>query len=223
MTLEICTDASIRTFQCGNVQRTFGCAGALSIPTMEEDYLFSQDTTNNRSELLAIYLGLKLGKRIMDANPGVYDSITIYSDSQFGIFGLTKWMPNWMRTRDANGIIYGSDGKPVKNQELFMCILTYITINNLRVMFRHCKGHVRYTSTKKLQQANETYFKSNGVYLRPEDIFKLAYYNDIVDRTTREKLQTINPDYYSVMDYANNYQIMAKYVIPTNYIGYIGE
>lgn len=218
--LEICTDASIKTFTNG---RVFGCAGALCITTMEQEYLISQDTTNNRSELLGVYLGLKLGKRIMDENPGMYDNIIIYSDSQFSIFGLTKWMPTWMKTMDKNGIIYGSDGKPVKNQELFMCILSFIVSNNLKVTFRHCSGHVRYTSTKMLVKANDVYYRSNGMYLRPEDIYKLAYYNDIVDRTTREKLQTINPDLYPVMDYSHNYQMMTKFVVPHNYRKFIGD
>ena len=217
--LEICTDASIRTFPNG---RIFGCAGAMCITTMEQDYLVSQDTTNNRSELLGVYLGLKLGKRIMDENPN-YESMIIYSDSQFAIFGLTKWMPGWMRSKDANGIIYGSNGKPVKNQELFMCILSYITSNNLKVSFRHCSGHVRYSSTKMLILANSTFYKSNGYYLRPEDIYKISFYNHIVDNTTRKYLDNINPDDYPVMDYSNNYQVMAKYVVPSNYINFIGD
>ena len=217
--LEICTDASIRTFPNG---RVFGCAGALCITTMEQDFLISQDTTNNRSELLAIYLGLKLAKRIMDKNPN-FDSVIIYSDSQFGIFGLTKWMHGWMRNMDNNGVIYGSNGKPVKNQELFMCILSYIAINNLKVTFRHCSGHVRYTSIKCLKDANEVFYKSNGFYLKPEDIYKLAYYNDIVDNATRDYLQNINPDLYPIMDYSNNYQVMTKYVVPNNYLNYIGD
>jgi ribonuclease HI len=217
--LEICTDASIRKFPNG---RTFGCAGALCITTMEQEYLISQDTTNNRSELLAVYLGLKLGKRIMDENPN-YESLIIYSDSQFAIFGLTKWMSGWMKTKDINGIIYGSNGKPVKNQELFMCILSFITSNKLRVVFRHCSGHVRYTSTKMLREANDVFYKSNGVYLRPEDIYKIAYYNDIVDVSTRQQLQNINPDVYPVLDYSNNHRVMTRYSVPSNYTDYIGE
>ena len=217
--LEICTDASIRTFPNG---RVFGCAGALCITTLEQDYLISQDTTNNRSELLGIYLGLKLGKRIMDEHPE-YDSMVIYSDSQFAVFGLTRWMQGWMKNKDHNGIIYGSNGKPVKNQELFMCILSYITSNQLKVTFRHCSGHVRYTSIKMLRLANEAYYKSNGEYLRPEDIYKLAYYNDIVDNSTREYLQRVNPDIYPKMDYSNNHNIMTKYIVPNNYTKFIGE
>lgn len=218
--LEICTDASIRVFPNG---RTFGCAGALCITTLQQDYLISQDTTNNRSELLGVYLGVKLGERIMRENPGMYDSIMIFSDSQLAILGLNKWIDSWMQNRDANGVMYGSTGKPVKNQELFMCIISFITTHKLKVYFRHCSGHVRTTSPKMLREANETYHKFNGSYLRPEDIYKIAYYNDIVDRNTRHYLSKIDPDDYPILDYSNNYQAMTKYVVPENYRNYIGD
>lgn len=218
--LEICTDASIRKFPNG---RIFGCAGALSITTMEQDLLVSQDTTNNRAELLGVYLGLKLGKDIMDRNPGIYDKIVIFSDSQFAIFGLTKWMSSWIKTRDNDGIIYGSNNKPVKNQELFMCILSYMVSNNLKVEFKHVQGHVKY-SIKTLKKANDVYFRSNGEYLRPEDVYKLAYYNNMIDNVTREHLNTINPDMYPEMDYSKVYQnVMAKFVVPNDYKNFIGD
>jgi len=218
-TLEICTDASIKTFRNG---RVFGCSGALSITTMEQEYLITQDTTNNRSELLGVLLGLQLGKKIIDRQPGVFNYICIYSDSQFAIFGLTRWMDGWLKTKDANGIMYGSNGKAIKNQELFMCILSYITSNNLKVIFRHCSGHVRFTSPKMLKLANDAFYRSNGMYLRPEDIYKISYYNSIVDNTTRQKLQTINPDAYPIMDYTEDYRNMTKYIIPNNYKDYLG-
>lgn len=218
--LEIFTDASIRKYDNG---RVFGCAGALETATMREEYLISQDTTNNRSELLAVYLGLKLAKKIMDNNPGYYDRVILYSDSQFAIYGLTRWMSTWMKTKDQNGVIYGSNGYPVKNQELFMCILSFITTNKLKVSFKHCAGHVRYTSTKMLAKANDTFYKSNGTYLRPEDIYKVSYYNDLVDMTTREKLDTINPNDYPILHYENNYNMMTNYIVPSNYMEYMGD
>ena len=45
-----------------------------------------------------------------------------------------------------------------------------------------------------LQKANETFKRSNGFYLRPEEIYKISYYNDIVDKTSRAKLEGINPN-----------------------------
>lgn len=216
--LEICTDASIRTFPNG---RVFGCAGALSITTGHSDYRISQDTTNNRSELIGIYLGVRLAENILLSNPGVFSEVKLYSDSQFGIFGLTRWMDNWLRNQDINGILYGSNGLPVKNQELFKAIITYLTTHGLRIKMLHQPGHVKLNKKDKLAEANEVFFNSNGYYLKPEDIYKISYYNDIVDRTSREKLQSINPDQYRVMDYSGNYNVLCRYVIPQNYKEYV--
>jgi ribonuclease HI len=217
-TLEICTDASIRTFENG---RVFGCAGALCINTGESEYVISQDTTNNRSELLGIYLGIRLAEKIYLNNPDAYDEIKLYSDSQFGIFGLTRWMDAWLERSDPNGILYGTNNKPVKNQELFKAIITYLTTHNMRVKMLHQSGHVSLGNTKKLAEANAVFLNSNGYLLRPEEIYKISYYNDIVDRTSRDKLQYVNPNDYPVMDYSENYNVMCSYVIPANYKEYV--
>ena len=217
--LEICTDASIRTYPNG---RTFGCSGTMCINNAEQYNLIFQDTTNNRAELLAIYIGIKLGEKIMKENPGLYDGIILYSDSQFGIFGLTKWMDGWMKNRDSNGVMYGSNRKPVKNQDLFVCILSYIALNQIPVKFLHCSGHVRYTSCKNLVKANETFNKANGFYLRPEDIYKISYYNDIVDRNTKAVLEDIDPDAYSIIPPVQDYsQFMRECIIPPYYKQFI--
>lgn len=211
--LEIYTDASIRTFNNG---RIFGCSGALCPTTNESRCIIVPDTTNNRSELLAIYLGVQLANEIINRNNNIYSQIFIYSDSQFSIFGLTRWINQWLKTIDKNGIMYGSNNKPVKNQELFAMILSYITVNNLNICFRHQAGHVRYTSVKMLAKANETFYKSNGYYLKPEDIYKISYYNDLVDKTTRSKLDGVNPNDYpiSTIDQNNN---LVRYIIPKDF------
>ena len=217
-TLEICTDASTKTFENG---RTFGCAGAICINTNEEKYIISQDTTNNRSELLAIYLGIKLAEDIMLRNPGVYTDIRLYSDSQFGIFGLTRWMDAWLNSQDANGIMYGTNKLPVKNQELFKAIITYLTTHQLRIQMLHQLGHVKLASKGALAHANKIFHRSNGFWLRPEDVYKISLYNNVVDKNSREKLQHINPDDYPVMNYNNGHTVMCQYVIPVNYKEYV--
>lgn len=215
MQLEIYTDASIKTFNNG---RTFGCSGALCTTTEESRYIITPDTTNNKSELLGVFLGLQLAKEIMDRNPNMYNGVYIYSDSQFSIFGLTRWIYGWMKTADSNGVIYGSNKQPVKNQELFMMILNYISANGLNVFFRHQAGHVRYTSQKMLSKANETFFRSNGYYLKPEEIYKISYYNDIVDKTSRAKLDGVNPDDFQIINASLQ---PVRYVIPRNFKQYL--
>lgn len=216
MILEIYTDASIRTYPNG---RTFGCSGTLCATTGESRYIITPDTTNNKSELLAIYTGVVLADNTRRSMSEPCE-IHLYSDSQFGVFGLTKWIYGWLRNTDSNGIMYGSNKKPVKNQELFAMILSYLSMNKLKVNFHHIAGHVRYTSTKMLAKANETYKASNGVYLRPEDIYKVSYYNDIVDKTSRLKLDSINPNEFPILNDNNSIQ-MCSYVIPDDFRHFI--
>ena len=62
MILEVYTDASIKTYPNG---RTFGCSGAICPTTGESIYSINPDTTNNKSELRAIYIGVQLIKDII--------------------------------------------------------------------------------------------------------------------------------------------------------------
>ena len=217
MVLEIYTDASIKAFDNG---RTFGCSGALCATNGESIYNINPDTTNNRSELIAIYNGVVLADNIRKRINELCQ-VHLYSDSQFGVFGLTKWIYGWIKTMDDNGIMYGSNGQPVKNQELFAMILSYLSINKLKVNFHHMAGHVRYTSTKMLSKANDTFNKSNGYYLRPEDIYKISYYNDIVDKTSRAKLDNINPNEFPIVGNGCDYITMVNYKIPEDFKNYI--
>ena len=70
------------------------------------------------------------------------------------------------------------------------------------------------------KKANETYKASNGVYLRPEDIYKVSYYNDIVDKTSRLKLDSINPNEFPILNDNNSIQ-MCSYVIPDDFRHFI--
>jgi ribonuclease HI len=216
--LEIFTDASIRKFPNG---RVFGCSGAMNIMNADESYTIFQDVTNNRAELLAIYMGIRLGHKQLLTNPNL-KYIVLYSDSQFGIFGLTKWLDSWMSRRDSNGVMYGTNSSPVKNQDIFACILVYIACNRIPVKFLHCSGHVRMTSQKMLAKSNETFKKANGFYLRPEEVYKAAYYNELVDQNTRALLNNVNPDDYPIIIPNEDYSCyMRTNPIPSDYKQFI--
>ena len=215
--LEICVDASMKNLD----NRTFGCSGAYCINNNMEKYIISPDSTNNRSELLAIYIGIKLAHSIINQFPNTYDGIIIYSDSKFSVYGLTKWIHHWVATQDGYGIFYGTNGAPVANQELFKAIITYCVTNNIIVKLYHQKGHVKYTSVKNLNNANQIFLKSNGFYLKPEDIYKISYYNDIIDNKTRNKLNRINPNDYPILNYNIGTKEMVRYMIPNNFYQFI--
>lgn len=218
-TLEVCVDASLRKFEDG---RIFTCSGALSINSKDEHYIITPDSTNNRGELLAIYLGIRLLEKESLANPGMYKHLALYSDSTFCIYGLTRWMDGWLRNTDNQGVMYGTNRLPVKNQELFAMIITYACVHKLVIHFYHQKGHVNQNSEAQLVRGNEIFFRSNGFYLAPEDIFKVSFYNNIVDQNSRLILAGTDESKYPPFVYPNHSDIqMTRYVIPDNYKEFI--
>ena len=215
--LEICTDASLKTFMPSN--RVFTCSGAISINSTQEKYIVTADSTNNRGEILAIYLGVKLAKEESEKNH--YDAINIYSDSKFAIFGLREWMQGWLKTEDSKGIIYGSNKQPVKNQELFKMVITYCTLNNIKINFYAQRGHINPNSPKQLAKANKYFQQANGFLLKPEDIFKISFYNDIVDKNSRGILSSVDETHYPKRIINSDGINMCRYIIPKNFKDYI--
>lgn len=216
--LEICCDASIKTYDNG---RTFGCGGAIAIGLNQEKFTIIPDTTNNRSELIAAYDAILLAGNILDTHPNEYDDVFIYSDSKFVVYGLKVWMNGWLRRRGEDGLLYNYNNQPVKNQELFLMIISYLVTNNLKFKFRHQKGHVKYGTEKGLNIARKVFYESNGYYPDNDLISRISLYNAIIDDHTRNKLQNLNTDAYPIMNYDNDYKRMCTYVIPRNYKEYI--
>lgn len=68
-------------------------------------------TTNNRMELMAAIQGLEALKRP--------SQVTLTSDSQYLLKGITEWLPNWIR----KGWITASR-QPVKNVDLWKRLVT---------------------------------------------------------------------------------------------------
>lgn len=211
--IEICCDASIKTFPNG---RTFGCAGAIVVGLNIERFKIVPDCTNNIAELIALYTALQLAKEFRDKG---YLDITIYADSKFAVYGTKVWMENWISNMDINGILRNYSGQPVKNQKLFKMILSYIVSNKLTIKLRHQKGHVKLTQDK-LAKANKVFYESNGYYLSYNDIYKISLYNNIIDKDTRDKLQYVNTEDYPMNDESSKIDL-CKYVIPDNYSEYI--
>jgi ribonuclease HI len=83
------------------------------------------DTTNNKMELLAVIKALRtIQKKGFSGNP-----ITLYSDSQYVIKGITEWIKGW-KTRNF---------KDVKNTELWK-ELDSLTINK-KIEWKWVKAH----------------------------------------------------------------------------------
>lgn len=180
--LNIFTDASITK---SIYDETIGCAGAIC---MEDNNLCKfeilRDSTNNISEITAVKLAVQLALENRDK----FDVINIWADSQWSIYGMTKWIRSWMSTM-INGVIYNSSGYPVKNQQIFLSIIKMIVQNNLRVNFYHIKGHVDPYNIKSIAHAVSVFKRSNGIAISRDKMFRYCKMNDMVDNKTREFLQ----------------------------------
>jgi ribonuclease HI len=90
-------------------------------------------TTNNRMELTAALNGL------MQAPPA--QAINLYTDSQYLINGITKWVVGWQK----NGW-KTRDGHDVENQDLWQQLLGYRAAH---VSWHYVKGHNGHTLNER--------------------------------------------------------------------------
>ena len=63
-----------------------------------------------------------------------------------------------------------------------------------------------------MANANRDFHTSNGFVLRPENIFKISFYNDIVDKNSRQVLEGINPDMFPLRN-INEQNEICRYII----------
>ena len=88
----------------------------------------SQHTTNNKMEMQAAIAALEFFKLSAQTQP-----ITLYTDSEYLINSITKWMPGWKRKGWKK-----SDGNPVQNQDLLEIL---DQLNSRLIQWQHVRGH----------------------------------------------------------------------------------
>jgi ribonuclease HI len=189
--LNIFVDASVLKTQ----NETIGCPGCLVVRTdiygntIETEYIdyITRDSTNNRSEIRAIRLGIE--KALKYRNP--FQKINLFSDSNLCIQSITNWIFTWIRgLRDE--VIYNSSNTPVINQDMIIDVINTILSNNLDINIFHQKGHV--TGTKEsIFHATEVFKETNKINtdIDLELIKAISYFNNIVDIRTKESLQML--------------------------------
>lgn len=105
-----------------------GYGGILIYKGIEKEYSgFADNTTNNRMELTAVIMGLKMLKEPVE--------IDIYSDSAYTVNAfLEGWIENWI-----NNNWRTAGKKPVQNVELWQELLELIRPH--KVTWHKVKGH----------------------------------------------------------------------------------
>lgn len=94
-------------------------------------------TTNNRMELMAAIQGLEALKTPCH--------VSLYSDSQYVLKGISEWMPNWLKRGWKN-----SAGEPVKNQDLWQRLQLAASLH--KVNWHWVKGHNGHPDNERVDQ-----------------------------------------------------------------------
>ncbi|BBD61341.1 ribonuclease H [Nostoc sp. HK-01] len=85
-------------------------------------------TTNNKMEMQAAIAALKYFHTSQQSQP-----ITLYTDSEYLINCVTKWVKNWKRKGWKK-----ADGNPVQNQDLLEVL---DELNTRQITWQHVRGH----------------------------------------------------------------------------------
>lgn len=193
MIINIFCDASIDT----NVH--IACGGCLivmqnddgSIEPMYHRLCLQTNATNNSSEILAIYTGIKEAIQLKCAYPNAI--FRLFSDSKISLYGLRDWIKNWIKNSQLRGteVLISSSGQPVANQQYFIKIFNVIVDTNLCIEFYHQRGHVGQAGGVSKEKARAQFIKANKTSpeLMGVDINMLCEYNNYIDEVTRNTVQ----------------------------------
>jgi ribonuclease HI len=116
------------------------------------EHFINSPITNQRAELYAILIALEKIKNISNNN-----NIELYTDSQYSIDCLTKWVKTWTR----NGW-KSKFNKPVKNQDIIKSIVNIL--NNYNISFHHVKAHTNKTDFISICNAKADKLATSGIH-----------------------------------------------------------
>jgi len=118
---------------CGqNTDRVGGYAAVVLYGNKRREITGSAiKTTNNQMELMAVITALRAIGRLFN---GIPCDVTVTSDSEYVIKGITTWLPKWQRAGWKTAA-----HKPVKNKELWMELSRLV--GRHKVKFEWTRGH----------------------------------------------------------------------------------
>jgi ribonuclease HI len=121
-----------------------------------------RNTTNNRMEMSAAIQGLQALKR-----PSV---VTVYSDSQYLIKGITSWIHKWKKQNWR----LGTDS-PIKNVDLW-CELDRLVSLQLSVEWQWIRGHNGHKDNERVD-----YLAGQAIYNIPESLVDTVCHASLPD------------------------------------------
>lgn len=196
-TLNIFCDASMLINKYGST--SIGCSGICLVygaldkrfPMLntESHFQILKKATNNSAEARAVAMGVNEAIKHMREFP----TIRVISDSQITIFNIRDRIVNWKVSKKDPTQLIGTTGV-IKNQSIFLEMLYQILYSGVQIEFVHQGGHVSFSDQKSLDKALHIFKVSNNIRddIDPELIRALSYFNNYVDRASREFLHSVN-------------------------------
>ena len=192
-TLCVFTDASIVTIPGGYN----GCSGSVAFIENDDSSIIEDismvkllNTTNNESEIYAIYLGILQAVKFRSMMPNKIKQIYLFSDSKISLIGIREWIYKWVNNVK-DGLMLSSSGKPVANQAIILRCIQLILENDLEVVLSHTDGHVNFSVKKELYNSVLSFRRMNHMtnsFINLTLYEMIARCNDIVDNVTRDTL-----------------------------------
>lgn len=138
--------------------------------------MIKTNPTNNKAELSAILLALKIVDSNKENSFSKPKNIEIVTDSKYSIDCVTKWIINWEKNNFIN-----SKGQDVKNKELIISISFLLSKlkKDYFVTFKHVYSH---TVKPKNEQSIE-YFYWMGNYLVDDKINQMF---DLINKIKKD-------------------------------------
>ena len=208
-------------FTDGAVTAGTSCGAAVLLKTdegfknpkiVEQAIKINEESTNNEAELFGI---LKAVELLNWNRKGEDDVNIIFSDSEYAIFSLTKWIKDWIKTYKAtrnNSLItprmMTKGGKEVKNCKLICTIINSIAKHNIKIRFMHIRGHMNKNNVDDVRTQAAYYAKLNNIEydLALSQSKLICKYNDYVDNLAKTYLEKY---IYGELSYQTTYAFEA--------------
>ena len=158
---------------------------------IKSDYRVIFNTTNNYGEIYAIRMGIK-SVYDMGYKLGYVSRINLFSDSQISVYGLRDWIFSWYKNLNEDMLMISSDKRTeISNQEVYNSIVNLIAYEGIPIHIYHQLGHKNYRNTDHLNKVISSFNKFNKEHITVDEARFICYYNDFVDRFTRDNLRNV--------------------------------
>jgi len=187
--LNVFSDASITTVN-GHYTSCSGYAIVYNEKIAETNHRVIYDSTNNYGEIFALLMAIEASIRKSDEIKYV-SRINVFSDSQISILGLREWIFKWYRKLNKYKCMVSDRNIEIANQEVFAKIVNVIVENGVPLHLYHQLGHKNFNVSKDISQIKESFLKVNNEEISNVLAQKLCWYNNVVDKFTRDSLLTV--------------------------------